>query len=591
MKILKIIFAIIASLLFQVNGLVAQTADTSASQPIDVLWGIKIPMRDDIKLNATVYKPKGAGPLPVIFSMTPYVADTYHNDAYYFARNGYVFVIVDVRGRGNSQGKFTPLLQEAKDGYDIVAWLAKQSWSNGSIAMYGSSYDGYNQWATAKEFPNNLKTIVPTAAGMPSMDIPFWKNIWYPFDIQWITLTSGVTANKKLFTESSFWIQKYRELFAGHRAFKELDSIAGNPSSVFQEWISHPYPDSYWDACNPDTGQFTRIDIPILTITGYYDDDQPGAMEFYRQHMIFGSQEARKRHYLLIGPWDHSGTCSPTKEFGGLTFGDSSVLDMNKLIKEWYDWILKSGPKPAFLKNRVTYYIVGKDEWRYAESLEAIGNGKRVLYLDSDGDGAKSIFHSGYLNETHATRSAFDRYLYDPLDTMPAEIEKVEFENTFTDERYALNLHGNGLVYHTAPFPESAEIDGAIKLVLWISMDVPDADFETTLYEITNEGKSILLAHDLMRARYRTSLRKERLIKSGEILKYEFTGFNWFSRCIAKGNHLRLLITCPNSIYIQKNYNSGKNVIDETGKDARTAHIKVYHNDNYQSYLELPTVK
>jgi uncharacterized protein len=591
MTFLKIIFAIVASLLFQVNSLFAQTADTSASQPIDVLWGIKIPMRDSIKLNATVYKPKGVGPHPVIFSMTPYIADTYHNDAYYFAQNGYVFVIVDVRGRGNSQGKFTPLLQEAKDGYDIVVWLARQPWSNGSIAMYGSSYDGYNQWATAKEFPKHLKTIVPTSAGMPSIDIPFWKNIWYPFDLQWITLTSGVTANNKLFAESSFWIQKYRELFTGHRAFKELDSIAGNPSTIFQEWISHPCPDSYWDACNPDTEQFARIDMPILTITGYYDDDQPGAMEFYRRHMIFGSGEAQKRHYLLIGPWDHGGTHTPTKEVGGLVFGDASVLEMNKLIKEWYDWILKSGPKPPFLKNRVAYYVVGKDEWRYSESLEAIGNGKRVLYLDSDGGGANSIFHSGYLNETQATRSASDSYVFDPLDTRPAELEKVAIENNLTDERYALSLFGNGLVYHTAPFPESTEVNGAIKLVLWISIDVPDADFETTLCEITNDGTSIFLAHDLLRARYRTSLRKERLIKPGEILKYEFTGFNWFSRCIAEGSHLRLLITCPNSIHIQKNYNSGKNVIDETGNDARTAHINVYHDDKYQSSLELPIVK
>lgn len=588
MNIAKIMLALIACIMLLVSDLSGQVIDTSLSPSTDLLWGVKIPMRDGVQLNATVYKPKEIGPLPVIFVLTPYIADTYHHDAFYFAQNGYVFVMVDVRGRGNSQGTFTPLLQEAKDGYDIVAWLAEQPWSNGSIAMYGSSYDGYDQWATAKEFPPNLKTIVPTAAAMPSVDIRFWKNIWDPFDVQWVTLTSGVTANKKLFAESAFWIQKYRKLYMEHRAFRELDTIIGNPSAIFQEWLAHPCQDSFWDACNPSAEQFSHINLPILTITGYYDDDQPGAMEFYRRHMMNGSREARERHYIVIGPWDHGGTDTPTKEVGGLLFGDASVLDMNKLHKEWYDWVLKSGQKPGFLKDRVAYYVVGKDEWKYADSLEEIGTGKRVFYLDSDGGSANDVFHSGYLTEDVATKFAADSFVYDPLDTRPADLETEEIENYLTDERYALTLFGNGLVYHTEAFAESTEVSGNSKLVLWISMDVPDADLQTTLYEIMPDGKSIFLAHDRLRACYRESLREEKLIKRGEVLKYEFTGFNWFSRYVAKGSRLRLVIACPNSIYIQKNYNSGKNVVEETGNDARTAHIKVYHDGKYPSYLELP---
>ncbi|HPM36571.1 MAG TPA: CocE/NonD family hydrolase [candidate division Zixibacteria bacterium] len=591
MNIVKTTLTLVAWSVLFVASLSAQVTDTSLSASIDLLWGVKIPMRDGIQLNATVYKPKGAGPLPVILTLTPYIADTYHNEAFYFAQNGYVFVMVDVRGRGNSQGTFNALRQEANDGFDAVGWIARQSWCDGRIAMYGSSYDGYDQWATAKEFPPNLKTIVPTAAAMPSIDIPFWKNIWDPFDVQWITLTSGVTANKKLFAESHFWIQKYRELYMEHRAFRELDTITGNPSALFQEWLAHPCPDSYWDACNPAAEQFARIDMPILTITGYYDDDQPGAMEFYRRHMMFGSREARARHYIVIGPWDHGGTDSPTKEVGGLLFGDARVLDMNQLHKEWYDWVLKSGQKPGFLEARVAYYVVGKDVWKYADSLEAIGADKRVLYLGSNGSNANDVFHSGYLTEARATEFASDSFVYDPLDTRPAELETAEIENYLTDERYALNLFGNGLVYHTEAFAESTEVSGNSKLVLWISMDVPDADFQATLYEIMPDGKSILLARDRLRARFRESLREERLIKPGEVLKYEFTGFNWFSRYVAKGSRLRLVIACPNSIYLQKNYNSGKNVVEETGNDARTAHIKVYHDATHRSYLELPVGK
>jgi uncharacterized protein len=96
-------------------------------QDIDLLWGVKIPMRDGVKLNATVYKPKDQKePLPVIFIFTPYIGDTNHNRGYYFAQNGYVFAVVDVRGRGNSQGAFEPFANEGKDGHDVVEWLAQQ---------------------------------------------------------------------------------------------------------------------------------------------------------------------------------------------------------------------------------------------------------------------------------------------------------------------------------------------------------------------------------------------------------------------------------------------------------------------------------
>jgi uncharacterized protein len=107
---------------------------------VDFTWGVKIPMRDRVKLNATVYRPKDQKEaLPIIFELTPYISDTYHNRAYYFAQHGYVFVIVDVRGRGNSQGDFDPFMQDPQDGYDVVEWLAQQPWRVcGPVVLIGS---------------------------------------------------------------------------------------------------------------------------------------------------------------------------------------------------------------------------------------------------------------------------------------------------------------------------------------------------------------------------------------------------------------------------------------------------------------------
>jgi putative CocE/NonD family hydrolase len=302
------------------------------------------------------------------------------------------------------------------------------------------------------------------------------------------------------------------------------------------------------------------------------------------------SSEARDRHYLIIGPWDHAGTRTPKKEVGGLKFGDPSMLDLNKLHKEWYDWILKDGKKPDFLKKRVAYYVVGAEEWKYADNLEIVATAKQTLYLKSDGK-ANDVFHSGMMSEEKPIQSPVDRYSYDPLDIRPAELEREEIKNYLTDQRYALNLFGNGLVYHSQPFSDETEITGYLKFVAWIAMDVPDTDFEVSVYEIMSDGTSIYLTGDMLRARYRESLRHEKLVKAGEINRYEFNGFSFFSRQVAKGSRLRLVLKCPNSIYWQKNYNSGDVVAEETAQDARTAHITLYHDTEHPSFLEIPIVK
>ena len=91
---------------------------------INFEWGVKIPLRDGVQLNATLYQPKDPEPTPAIFTLTPYIADSYHERALYFARHAYAFALVDCRGRGNSEGEFEPFINESHDGHDIVEWLA-----------------------------------------------------------------------------------------------------------------------------------------------------------------------------------------------------------------------------------------------------------------------------------------------------------------------------------------------------------------------------------------------------------------------------------------------------------------------------------
>ncbi len=552
-------------------------------------------MRDKVELNATVYLPKSASRGPVIFTLTPYISDSYHARAAYFASHGYGFALVDARGRGNSGGDFEPFANEGRDGHDVVEWLAQQPFCDGKVTMWGGSYAGYDQWATAKELPPHLTTIVPAAAAHPGLDFPFTNNVGLRYDVQWLTLTSGKASQQNFFADSSFWRARFLEAYRQHIPFKSMDSFIGNPTPNFQRMASHPFVDAYYDAMLPTPEQFSRIALPILTITGQYDGDELGALTFYRDHLANASPEERAKHFLIIGPWDHAGTRTPTDEVGGVKFGGVAVLDLNDLHRQWYDWTMKGGGKPEFLKDRVAYYLLapgnsgGNGEWKYAADFDKLTANHRQLYLDATERGGHGVFRSGSLSEKPATAGA-DEYVYDPLDRHRGEeIENVDNEKTAgVDQRRALSIGNDGIVYHSEPVANETTLTGCPKLTLWLSLDVPDTDIAADLYEILPDGTSIALWSDVRRLRYRESVRQEKLVKPGEIVRCDFAPGLFVARKMAKGSRLRLIVTAPNSIYLEKNYNSDGVVATETGKDAKTAHVRILHDGQHASALDVP---
>lgn len=576
------------------------SATPGGDAQFDIRWGVKIPLRDGVELNATLFVPKQLAEqkLPVIFTLTPYISDTYYPRGAYFASHGYVFATVDVRGRGNSGGEFEPFKNEDRDGHDVVEWFAKQPFCDGKVTMWGGSYAGFDQWATAKELPPHLVTIVPVAAAHPPLDFPCSNNVGQSYATRWLTYTSGRTPQVNLFGDTKFWNTKFLEAYRQHLPYQQLDAFVGNPSPHFQRFLEHPQPDAYWDTIVPSAGQFRKIALPILTITAQYDGDEPGAMTFYRDHLANASPETRAKHFLVIGPWDHAGTRAPTEEVGGVKFGSAALLDMNDLHRQWYDWTLKAGKQPEFLKKRVAYYVLApgnsgaNGEWRYADTLEAAFAGARTFNLDSDNADANGVFRSGRLTEAPPKAGA-DRYTYDPLDTRRGEIEGTEdrSKTELLDQRYALSVGTDGLVYHTAPLENETPLIGCPELTLWLAIDVPDTDVAVDLYEIQRDGTSVALWSDVRRLRYRDSLREEKLVTPGEPVKCNFAPGLFVARRIGKGSRLRLVISSPNSPGFQKNYNSGGVVAKETARDARTAHASVLHDVEHASALKLPMAK
>jgi putative CocE/NonD family hydrolase len=558
---------------------------------VELRWDMRIPMRDGVELSATLYTPREhESASPAIVTMTPYIAQSCHDVGMYFAEHGFPFLVADVRGRGNSQGGFHPL-NEARDGHDIVEWLARQPYCNGRVAMWGGSYAGYAQWATVKERPPHLSTLVPVASPYRGVDSPVRNNIFEPYTVQWLTLLAGRTSQEKIFADAAFWNGRFRECVESGKPFREIDAQLGNPSALFQEWLAHPHQDAYWDAYNPRPEDCAWLSIPVLTITGSYDGNQAGALAHYRAHMKYATPAARNEHYLVIGPWDHAGTRTPSVRFGGLELGPASLVDLGRLHRQWYAWTMQDGAKPEFLQKNVAYYVTGAEEWRYADTLDEITSRSDPLYLRSTRNPV-DVFQSGSLEpKAQGCSGGPDCYVYDPRDTSRAALEACRDRDDLRDQSRVLACGGQQLVYHSAPFDDDVEISGFFRLSLWVAIDQPDTDFRATVYAIETDGSSLRLTSDSLRARYRESLREPRLIDTLEPLRYDFTRFMFVSRLMRKGSRLRLVVGPIDSIHSQRNYNAGGVAAEESVEESRAVTVRVFHDEARPSVLVVPIGK
>jgi uncharacterized protein len=558
---------------------------------IDIVLGVEIPLRAGAFLRGTLYKPKyNATPLPVLLAATVYTADGAHQRGCFFAKNGYIFISFEMSGRGNSDGPFELWVKDGKDGFDVVEWVAQQTWSNGKVAMWGASYNGFFLWATLKELPSALTTMIPVSSVCPGVDFPAVNNIMYNYCAQWLTLIDGKTTNVSLFNDELLWGQIFYDLLGSGQSFRTLNLASRASAPLFDVLVRQPSA-AVWHSLLLDRKHYEAIRIPILTIIGQYDGDHLGSLYYYKQHMQYGLREWTAHHYLIIGPWDHAGARTPGTDVGGLKVGEASCIDMNQLYLEWFNWVLQDGARPSFCQARVAYYVTGVEEWRYTNALDAIPSFQQRLYLLSPVDvfADHTIFHSGYLHpklpvDTNQTAT----YRYDSRDMHAAELGGLSLQSWVIDQRYVMNIQGNGLIYHSAPFSEGVEIIGFPRFVAWLSLNVPDADFQVTLYEICQDGSSILLTQDLMRARYRNSLTEEILVAAGAIEQYEFASFRFVARKLARGSRLRVVICAPDILFWQHNYSAGGVVEDETAEVGRMVTITLYQDPDHESFLEIP---
>ncbi len=555
------------------------------SYEIRLEFGIKQEMRDGIRLSSDLYRPDAKGKFPVIVTRSPYMTvegfqKRSSEEAKFFARQGYVFVIQDCRGKNDSEGTFHPFFDDPTDGLDTLNWCAKQEWSNGELGTIGASYQAWNQWATATLSPPNLRAMVSIVAlPDPVLNVPFQNGALVLWMAEWMAMVDG-----KKNTDPSIYdsLKLYN-----HLPLKTMDEVFGRKqSSIWQNWINHPYADDYWKSSFYQD-KFSQIDVPVLHVSGWYDDDIIGThLNYTGMRKSAKTEQARNNQKLIIGPWQHH--VNATRQLATIDFGQSALIDLRKVELEWFDYWLKGIETGIMKQPKVDIFTMGKNAWRRTDSWPLAGTEYVEYFIHSNGN-ANTSTGDGKLSTTKPNKEEpYDSYTYDPSDPCPNiyDTSTMPAEGPF-DQR-PIERRNDVLVYSTATLDKDLDITGPVKVKLFASTSARDTDFWAQLVDVFPNGYSTHLTEGIIRASYRSSLEKPELLEPERV--YEFDIDLWVTSNIFQGGHrVRLDISSSSFPKYDRNPNTG----NELGTDTtlKTAHQRIYHDARYLSHILLPVIK
>lgn len=513
-----------------------------------------ITMRDGVKLAAVIVRDrKITGPQPVVMMSNIYANTEEINTAKEIVSHGYVGIILNTRGKYVSDASIEPWEHDAEDTYDAIDWISKQSWCNGKVGMFGGSYLGFSQWAATKKMHPALKTIVPQAAAAPGIDFPMHNGIYSTYALRWIhTVTNNRLSDWTEFLNIAHWDTSFNKWYKSGKAFNSLDSIDGRPNIIFQRWLKHPSYDKYWQKMIPYQQEFSKINIPVLTITGYFDPEQEGALYYYKEHHRWNPSA---NHYLVIGPYDHGGTQgSPSAVVNGYSIDEVAKVDINKLVFQWFDFTLKGGAKPDLLKDTVNYQIMGTNEWGHAASLQEINNRFINFYLSDTNEGK---YYKLALQKT-------EKNIDQQIDlSHRTEIKLSDTYNLLSD---SLDTEG-GITFVSDILTKDITIAGSFTAQLVTSINKKDMDVVIALTVQQPDGKCFLLSSAIQRASYSKGSRQRKLLKPGAKELIPITGA-FTSKKIVKGSKLIVQLSVLNTPNTEINYGTGRDVATESIRGA-----------------------
>ena len=593
---------------------------------------VLIPTRDGINLAADIHRPrqngKGNGkpveePLPALLQRTPYNKSTPARveEAAFFTANGYVTVMQDCRGRYASEGGFTKYVDEGRDGYDTVEWLAQQPWCNGQVGTFGLSYAAHTQAALACLNPPHLGAMWLECGGFASAYHSGCRN-GGAFELRQVTwafreaLESPEARRNPRTTRAAMANQNIHEWFdrlpwkPGH---SPLQWTPDYENYLLEIW-GHDAFDEYWQQVGlcaaAHYGPFS--DVPQVHQCSWYDPYIGGTIENYGTL----SQLKESPVSLIIGPWTHG--ARSTTYSGNVDFGPNATIDnriegdFNQQRLRFFDRWLKGLENGWEQRPAVQIFVMGGGNGRRnAEGRLQHGGRWRVAPEWPPAEAAATPFYlqRGGSLSVNAPRidQAATRYRFDPDNPVPTIGGNISsglpiMEPGGFDQRESAEFYGcqapylplasrpDVLVFQTEPLAESLEVTGPVEVNLWIASTAVDTDFTAKLLDVYPpsrdypEGYALNLTDGILRAKFRNSWSAPELMTPGQVYPITIQLYPT-ANLFARGHRLRLDISSSNFPRLDVNGNTGENPAFSALRI--TAENTVYHDRQRPSHALL----
>lgn len=582
---------------------------------------LMLPMRDGVNLATDIYRPTRFGApvdeqLPILLQRTPYDKnrDRTVQSAEFFAKNGYVVVLQDHRGRYASEGDFTKYIGEGQDGFDTIMHLSELSFGNGDVGMWGTSYGAHVQANAAKLRPPALKTIVVNMGGMSNGWDHKVRNHG-AFEIQQLTWafrqlaaeTDDPVVRKMLDLDS---VNHWLTAMPIRKGLNPL-SVSPNFEDYILEMMTHGDYDDYWKHLDVNWVEYydQTADIPMLLISGWYDSYAGGTIQNFNEL----SRRLDSDVHLIMGPWTHG--ANTLSYAGDVEFGtDAAIQDFHhEFHLRWFDRILKGkrgdpmAPVQAFVmgtgdghkdENGRLYH---GGEWREASEWPLPNTQSVPWYFHGDG----TLSTDKPVSENAATT-----YLSDPDNPVPTiggafSSTSPVFEPGAYDQRTSaevfdakppylpLKSRSDVVVFQTAPLENDVSVVGPVLVNLHVSSSAPDTDFTAKLVDVYPPsadfptGFEMNITDGIIRARYRERPDQQVLMEAFEIYEMQITPFPT-ANVFKKGHRIRVDISSSNFPRFDINPNSGEPL--GRHRNQRIAENSIMHSADRPSHIVLPIV-
>lgn len=534
---------------------------------------------DGASIAVMIVRPRGASaPLPALMGFTIYANPVWSmSEARLTAAHGYAGVVAYTRGKGRSPDLPVPIEHDGADADAVIDWICKQDWSDGRVGMYGGSYNGFTQWAAAKHLPRGLKAIMPSVTVAPGIDWPMEGNIFENFVYAWLPYTlDNKTLDQEHYDDEAHWTELNRTWYSSGQAYRALDRIDGVPNPIFQRWLDHPDYDAYWQAMIPYRREFAAINIPVLTTTGYYDGSQIGALYYFTEHYKYNPHAD---HYLLIGPYNHIGAQrSAWDVLRGYKIDPVANIDIGHVLRyQWFDYVLRGGPRPPLLQDKVNYEVMGANQWKHAPSLQRMSDGRMRFYLSDE--------HSGEQYRLSPHKPAAQTAIAQQVDFADRRDVDDSSPGLLLDKTLDRR---NGLVFAGDAFVQDTEISGLFSGQLDFIVNKRDMDLGVTLYEQLPDGRYFRLSYYQARASYIRDRSHRQLLIANQRQRLAFRSGRLTSVKFPAGSRLVVVLSILKQPDLQINYGTGKSVSDETIADAAAPLRIRWFGD---SHVDVPVAK